>query len=110
MQAMRDILRTSLAKSLNTLTPLDRLGAAWAVAAGHATAGRTSVSAFQDGVATVTVPDTAWQRQLVMIHGQLRGDLASISRIPVTDILFVLPENAAALPRPAAPRPARKKR
>ncbi|MEG9432167.1 DUF721 domain-containing protein, partial [Terriglobus sp. ADX1] len=48
MQAMRDILRTSLAKSLDTLTPLDRLGAAWAVAAGHATASRTAVSAFQD--------------------------------------------------------------
>jgi predicted nucleic acid-binding Zn ribbon protein len=110
MQAMRDILRTSLAKSLNALTPLDRLGAAWAVAAGHATASRTTVTAFHEGTVTVTVPDTAWQRQLEMIHGQLRGDLASISRMPVTDILFVLPENATAPPRPAVPRPARKKR
>jgi predicted nucleic acid-binding Zn ribbon protein len=109
MQAMRDILRGSLAKSLNALTPLDRLSAAWPVAAGHAVAGRTFVSAFEDGMVRVTVPDKTWQRQLEMVHLQLLSDLKNISRIAVTDILFVLPENVAPV-RATETRPVRKKR
>lgn len=109
MQAMRDILRGSLAKSLNALTPLDRLSAAWPVAAGHAVSARTFVSAFQDGIVRVTVPDTTWQRQLEMSQAQLRSDLANISHVAVTDILFVLPENVAPV-RVTESRPVRKKR
>jgi predicted nucleic acid-binding Zn ribbon protein len=92
MQAMRDILRTSLGKSLEHLTPLDRLAAAWTVAAGPATASRTAVSAIEDGTVFIDVPDAAWQRQLGSIAGQLQGDLARISRVPLTDILFLTPK------------------
>ena len=109
MQAMRDILRGSLGKSLDALTPLDRLSAAWPVAAGHAVSARTFVSSFQDGMVRVTVPDTTWQRQLEISHAQLRSDLANISRVAVTDILFVLPENVAPV-RATETRPVRKKR
>jgi predicted nucleic acid-binding Zn ribbon protein len=94
MQAMRQLLDTSLGKALEGLTELDRLSAAWPVAAGHAVAHRSAVTAFALGVATVTVPDMNWQRQLRSTAQQLRGDLARISRVPLTDILFVLPAGA----------------
>jgi predicted nucleic acid-binding Zn ribbon protein len=94
MQAMRDLLRSSLGKSLSTFSPLDRLATAWPVAAGHATAERTSVAELEDGVVRILVPDVSWRNQLEMIAQQLRGDLARISRVPLTDILFVLPAGA----------------
>jgi predicted nucleic acid-binding Zn ribbon protein len=101
MQAMRDVLRTTLGKSLNALQPLDRLAAAWPVAAGHGIAERSTVTALDEGVATVTVADITWQKQLRNIAQQLKGDLARISRVPLTDILFVLP--SVAVPEPNAP-------
>ena len=91
MQALRDVLRGSLAKSLNALSPLDRLAAAWPVAAGHAVAARTSVTAYEDRVVTVAVPDRTWADQLWGVRDRLRSELASVSRLPVTDILFLLP-------------------
>jgi predicted nucleic acid-binding Zn ribbon protein len=96
MQAMRELLRSTLGKSLGALTPLDRLGAAWPVVAGHAVAERSQVTGLADAVATVTVVDAAWQRQLQSTADQLRGDLARISRVPLTDILFLLPAGAVA--------------
>ncbi len=99
MQAMRDLLRTSLAKSLAALGPLDRLAAAWPVAAGHAIAERTSVTALEETVATVTVPDAGWQRQLREDHDKLLAELSRVSRIPLTDILFLLPQTASASER-----------
>jgi len=107
MQAMRDLLRTSLGKSLEALSPLDRLATAWPVVAGHATAERTSIESLEDGVVTILVPDLAWRNQLENIVGQLRGDLSRISRVPVTDILFLLPAGAEP-PRPRA-KPVRRK-
>ena len=94
MQAMRDLLRNTLARSLDSLTPLDRLGAAWPVATGHAVAERSSVTALNGTVATVTVADANWLNQLSFAAKQIRSDLARISRVPLTDILFVLPAGA----------------
>jgi predicted nucleic acid-binding Zn ribbon protein len=94
MQAMRELLRTTLARSLDGLSPLDRLSAAWPVATGHAVAERSSVTGLDGTVATVTVADTTWQRQLQSTSHQLRNDVARISRVPLTDILFVLPAGA----------------
>jgi predicted nucleic acid-binding Zn ribbon protein len=114
MQAMRDLLRTTLSRSLNTLSPLDRLGAAWPVAAGHAIAERSNVSDYEDRVATITVADTAWQRQLRSTAPQLQSELARISGVPLTDILFLLPADAAdtiaARPAPAGADKSRKPR
>ena len=91
MQAMRDLLRSSLAKSLDALTPSDRLAAAWPVAAGHAVASRTSVLSFENGAVTIAVPDKAWGDQLWGVRERLRSELASVSRLQLTDILFVVP-------------------
>ncbi|AFL87010.1 Protein of unknown function (DUF721) [Terriglobus roseus DSM 18391] len=95
MQLMRDLLRSSLAKSLSALSPLDRLASAWPVAAGHGIAERTSVTDLEDGAVTVTVPDAVWQAQLRTTADQLKRDLARISGVPLTDILFLLPAAAA---------------
>ena len=95
MQLMRDLLRSSLAKSLESLSPLDRLASAWPVAAGHGIAERSSVTAFEDAVATVTVTDAAWQGQLRSTADQLKRELARISGVPLTDILFLLPAAAS---------------
>ncbi len=94
MQAMRDLLRSSLARSLASLSPLDRLSAAWPVAAGHAIAERSNVAALDGGTVTVAVESVAWQSQLRAVAAQLRSDLARISHVPLTDILFVLPTSA----------------
>ncbi len=103
MQGMRDLLQSSLGKSLNGLSPLDRLATAWPVAAGHAIAGRSEVTSLQDGVATITVADPGWQAQLRTVGAQLQADLARISRVPLTDILFLLPSETTAGRKPAAP-------
>ena len=95
MQLMRDLLRSSLAKSLSGLSPLDRLASAWPVAAGHGIAERSSVTDFEEGIATVTVADTVWQAQLRSTADQLKRELGRISGVPLTDILFLLPAAAA---------------
>ena len=102
MQAMRDLLRTSLGKSLESLSPLDRLATAWPIAAGHAIAERSEVTGLEDGRATVTVADPGWQAQLRINGPQLQGDLARISRVPLNAILFVLPSAHPAERNPAA--------
>ena len=112
MEQMRDMLRSVLGRSLSALPPLDRLAAAWPVAAGHAIAERSSVVALEGATATVQVSDMAWQRQLGSMRGQLMGDLARVSRVPLTDILFVTKTAEPSLRKPqpgnATPAPSRR--
>ncbi len=95
MQAMRDLLRTTLGQSLDGLSPLDRLSAAWPVAAGHAIAQHSSVTALEHRTAIVTVSDPAWQQQLQSSAQHLQAELAHTSRVPLNAILFLLPRQAA---------------
>lgn len=100
MQALRDLLRHSLRSSLAGLQPLDRLAAAWPVAVGHAIAERSTITHLDGTIATVEVAGgLAWLRQLREMTPQLRGDLAKISGVPLTDILFTAPGRSAGLPR-----------
>ena len=108
MEAMRDLLRTSLGKSLASLSPLDRLATAWPIAAGHAIAERSQVTSLDERTVTVTVADAGWQAQLRSIGRQLQGDLERISRVPLTDILFVLPSESAVAAESARSKPAAK--
>lgn len=92
MQHLRDLLRSSLRTSLAGLEPLDRLAAVWPVVAGHAIAERSTVARLEAGVAVVEVTGgTVWLAQLRSMTPQLRGDLARVSGISLTDILFVAP-------------------
>ena len=91
MHQMRDLLRSALRSSLGGLSPLDRLAAAWPVAAGHAIAERSAVTRLEGTVAMVEVGGAAWLAQLRRLTPQLRGDLAKVSGVALTDILFVPP-------------------
>jgi predicted nucleic acid-binding Zn ribbon protein len=87
---MRDLLRSSLLKSMRSLGSLDRLAMAWPVVAGHAIAERSSVAELNGSVATVVVSgDDAWLDQMRRMTPQLRGDLAKVSGVTLTDILFL---------------------
>ncbi len=108
MQQLRDLLRSSLRKSLGSLSPVDRLATAWPVVAGHAIAERSTVTRLDGEVATVLVSgDAAWLKQLRMMTPQLRGDLAKVSGIALTDILFLAADASRRPWRPPAtdPRP-----
>ena len=89
MQSLRDILRSNLRRSLENLSPLDKLAAAWPVAAGHAIAERSNIVRFDDGQAVAEVSDPAWLPELRGMTPRLVGDLARVSGVAVTDILFV---------------------
>ncbi len=90
MQQMRDLLRSSLVKSLGSLGALDRLAVAWPVVAGHAIAERSSVTELNGRVAKVVVSgDAAWLDQMRRMTPQLRGDLSKVSGVALTDILFL---------------------
>lgn len=99
MQLLRDLLRSSLRTSLAGLSAVDRLAAAWPVAAGHAIAERSAVTRLEGTIAMVEVAGgVTWLRQLREMTPQLRGDLAKVSGVVLTDILFVTPGP----PRPAS--------
>ncbi len=100
MQGIRDLLRGSLGRSLDALSPLDRLAAAWPVAAGHAIAQHSTVTALDCGTAVLTVPDPGWRQQLQSSAQQLQGELARVSRVPLTAILFLSPREAARYTHP----------
>jgi len=88
MQTMRDLLRSALGVSLSALPPVERLAAAWPVAAGASIAGHSVVARLEGTVVTVEVADRAWLQQLRSMTPQLRGELSRIARVPLTDILF----------------------
>ena len=96
MQSLRDILRSSLRSSLQALTPLDRLAAAWPVAAGHAIAERSTIVRLQNAPhgaqAVAEVRDLAWLPELRANTPRLAADLARISGVPLADILFFAAE------------------
>ena len=88
MQPLRDILRNNLRTSLQALTPLDRLAAAWPVVAGHAIAERSEIVRLEGTQAAVEVRDPAWLPELRANTPRLTGDLARVSGVAVADILF----------------------
>lgn len=92
MQGMRDMLRSVLGDSLSALPPIERLAAAWPVAAGHNIAAHSSVVALEGTIATIHVADKNWLQQLRSMTPQLRGELARIARVPLTDILWETPK------------------
>jgi hypothetical protein len=92
MDALRDILRTSLAQSLSAARPEDRLAAAWTVACGRAMAGRGSIVAYDSasGVVRIQVADPTWLQHMIDLRSTLARDLARISGLPVTSLHFEL--------------------
>jgi hypothetical protein len=90
MEAMRDLLRGNLARSLRPLREEDRLAAAWTVAGGRAMAGRGAVIGYAGGVVSIQVADTVWMHQMVSLRSVLAREMARIAGLPVTAINFEL--------------------
>jgi hypothetical protein len=90
MEAMRDVLRSSLGRSLRGIGDEDRLAAAWTVACGKAMAGHGTVTAYEAGVVRVDVADAVWLRQMNSLRSVLEREVARISGLPVAKIDFEL--------------------
>jgi hypothetical protein len=90
MEAMRELLRGSLGRSLGAMRDEDRLAAAWTVACGSAMADRGAVIGYDAGVVRVEVADAVWMRQMVSLRGTLEREMARIAGLPVAGIQFEL--------------------
>jgi hypothetical protein len=89
MQAMRDVLRGALGRSLRTLSDEDRLAAAWAVACGPALAARAEVLHLDDDrVLHVRVLQPGWREQFAQMRMMLADDLRRIAGVRLQTIHF----------------------
>lgn len=88
MEGMRSLLRNSMARSLQTLPPEDRLAAAWPVACGKAMAERGAVVGYVDGEVWLEVQEGAWLKQMMSMQGQLAGQMSRIAGVKVSRIHF----------------------
>lgn len=93
MEAMRELLRGSLGRSLRDLRDEDRLAAAWTVACGRAMAEHGAVMEYDGGVVRVEVSDAVWMRQMMSLRGVLEREMARIAGLPVAGIHFELKKN-----------------
>jgi predicted nucleic acid-binding Zn ribbon protein len=94
LQGMRDLLKSSLRRSLETLSEEDRLAAGWSVACGKAMADRGTVTGYADGVLRVQVADRTWLRQLTSMQAQLAAEISRIAGVKVREIHWEEKRNA----------------
>jgi len=90
MEAMRDLLRGTMRRSLRGIREEDRLEAAWTVACGRAMAEHGAVVGYTAGVVRIEVADALWMRQMISLSGVLEREMARISGLPITAIHFEL--------------------
>ncbi len=88
MEAMRDLLRGSLARSLRGVGEMDRLAAAWTVACGKVMADRGAVVSYEAGVVRVEVSDAVWMKQMISLRSVLEREMARIAGLPIAAIHF----------------------
>jgi hypothetical protein len=90
MQNMREMLRSSLGRSLGSLTALDRLTAAWPVACGPALARRGEIVSFDEGILLIEIADAAWMDQMRGMQAMLERELGRIAEVKLRGIHFEL--------------------
>jgi hypothetical protein len=90
MEAMRDVLRGELGRSLRGMGEEDRLATAWTVACGCAMAGRGRVAGYDAGVVRIEVADAVWLNQMRSLGSVLERELGKISGLKVKGIRFEL--------------------
>ena len=88
MQGMRDLLRSSLGRSLRDLSAADRLQAAWPVACGSAMASHGMLGELAEGTLHVTVDSREWLDTFRGMRSALANDLGRIAGVPVREIHF----------------------
>ena len=90
MEAMRELLRGSLKRTLGGIREQDRLAAAWTVACGRAMAEHGTVVGYADGVVRVEVNSAEWLRQVTSLSALLQREMARIAGLPIGAIHFEL--------------------
>jgi hypothetical protein len=89
MERMRDLLRSSLSRSLETLSPEDRLAAAWQVVCGAVMAARGEIRELDaEGILHIRVASPEWFDEFISRRASLRNDLSRIAAVPLTGIHF----------------------
>jgi hypothetical protein len=108
MQAMRDVLRGTLGRSLRTLSDEDRLAAAWVVACGPTLAERAEVMGLdEDRVLHVRVLQSGWRDQFAQMRTMLTEELRKIAGVRFQTIHFEGQGSMRAREREAAARGAK---
>jgi Dna[CI] antecedent, DciA len=93
MEGMRELIKATLGRTLESCAEEDRLAAAWAVACGRAMSEHGSLAGYANGVVRVHVRDGVWLKQMMSMRGQLAAELARISEIRVDEIHFEMMRN-----------------
>lgn len=93
MEDIREVLRSSLGRSLKALGDVDRLAAAWTVAAGSRMASRAAVLGYESGVVRLGAVDEAWMREMMSMKERLVAELARLSGVPVKEIRVEIARN-----------------
>ena len=107
MQGMRDLLRSSLARSLRTLPEEDRLAAALPVVCGTALASHCEVDRLDDErILHLRVRGREWLGPLRAMREVLQHDLARISGVPLHGLQMEAAHGTPNLDRPPRPGPA----
>jgi predicted nucleic acid-binding Zn ribbon protein len=88
MDAIRDVLRTGLKRSLGSLSPADRLSAAWLVVCGAVLAEHGKIVGYTDGRVEVEADGGAWMEQFRSMRRELEVELSRVAGLPVTGIHF----------------------
>lgn len=104
---MRDVLRSSLGRSLQTLPDEDRLAAAWPVACGPVLAERAEVMGLDaEGVLHVRVLEPGWREQFMQMRSKLTEGLRRIAGVRLQAIHFEGQDTKRQSERQAAIAPA----
>jgi hypothetical protein len=94
MENMRDFFRRNLGRSLRDLSDLDRLSAAWPVAAGSALAARAQIASLdEERVVHLTVNSQEWMQPFMQNRSILQHDLARIASVRLSGIHFEVKGN-----------------
>jgi hypothetical protein len=89
MQNMRDLLRSSLGRSLRDLSEEDRVTAAWPVVCGKALADHGEVLYLdEERVLHVRVAGSDWMQQFLHVRSALANDLGRIAGVRLSGIHF----------------------
>ncbi|WP_263382419.1 DUF721 domain-containing protein [Granulicella arctica] len=88
MEGMRELLRGNLRRSLQAMSELDRLAAAWPVVCGTVMASHGEVIGYREEIVSIDVSDADWIRQMLSMQGQIAGELGRIAGVRVSGIHF----------------------
>lgn len=88
MEGIREVLRSTLCKSLSAAPLEDRLAAAWPLVCGKALAIHGTISGYENGIVQIEVSDELWMRQMRSNEGRLIAGLAQVANAKVRGIHF----------------------